>query len=287
MKRYVLIGLMALLSASCLREHYNEEDCRGTVQFDMKDVPYIFQGSEVVSYLPYYNFIENLSLFEFVGERLQNTTAYGFAYCREHQLIPYDAGTGNHFFLFAANLYDPKELDWTFTDGRLQAVFLILDNEEPPVLLTAVNEADAVPGTVIPVQLHMLVSRLEIRVDNPPSWVNGLDVSLSNVAGSITSGFVLGDTTHIFKHLPLENQGAGTYWSGLNTFPTYPDSPALLNINLTGTAQASIRVDDDRLHLVPGSVTRVEILFEAENQLKISIEVDGKWEVVDGGNIII
>ena len=288
MRRTLFTGVILLLSAACLRENYNEEDCRKEVVFNMEDVPYVFQGDETVAYRPYYTFTESLNLFVFAEERLQNTNTYDYEYCRTHPMIPYYTQTGGQDFLFVANLYDPKELDWKFLNGELQAIFLILDNEEPPLLLAAKEKVDVQEEVLLPVELYLLVSRLEIRVDNPPAWMTGLDVNISNIAGTITSDFILGDTTHIFKHLEVSNLAASTFWSGINAFPTYPETPALLNIQLTGGAEiSSILVDDDRLYLVPGIITRVNILFETENEVKISLEVDGKWEIVDGGHITI
>lgn len=288
MNRKLLTGVIFLLSVSCLRENYNAEECRKDIIFKMEDVPYIFQGNEIIDYRPYYMFTENLNFFIFAEERLQNTSEYDYGYCRNHSLIPYRAQTGRQFFLFVANLYDPKELDWKFVDGELQAIFSIVDHEEPSLLLAAKKKADIQEDVLLPVELNMLVSRLEIRIDNPPDWMTGVDVQVSHIAGSITSDFVLGDTTYIFKHLEVGNPVSATFGSGVNTFPTYPETPALVNIQLTGKAGISpFLVDDDRLHLVPGTITRINILFETETQIKISVEVDGKWEIVNGGHIII
>lgn len=83
-------------------------------------------------------------------------------------------------------------------------------------------------------------------------------------------------------------RGENIYRTGVNTFPTYPDLPALLNVRLVGTqAVAPIIVDDSRLHLIPGNITQIDIVFENEGHLKLSIEINGKWEVIDGGHIII
>lgn len=54
------------------------------------------------------------------------------------------------------------------------------------------------------------------------------------------------------------------------------------------TSQASqIQVDDDRLQMLVEIVTRVAIMFESESQVSVAIEVEGKWEVGDGGHTII
>lgn len=46
--------------------------------------------------------------------------------------------------LFVANLYSPKELQWNYHAGHLEAVFSILDYEEPPVLLAAIADIASV-----------------------------------------------------------------------------------------------------------------------------------------------
>lgn len=288
MIRKIFSGLMLLVSVACLREKYNEDDCRKEVLFQMQDVPYIFEGNDTVAYRPYYRFTESLELFVFEEERLQNTYRYDYEYCRSHSAIPCYIPVGKQNFLFVANLFDPKALDWSFVNGELQAVFSVIDHEEPSLLLIA-NETSVIRENIsLPVELYLLVSRLEIRVDNPPAWMTGLDVSVSQVAGSITSDFVLGDTTHIFKHLEIGNPASAIFESGVNSFPTYPGTPALLAIRMTGTVEVSpILLDDDRLHLVPGIITRVNIFFESDTQMSISVEVDGKWEIVDGGHITI
>lgn len=288
MKMYLLSGFILLLAVSCIRENAVDNYCREQLVFEMKDVPYLFKGDTALAFRPYYQFTERLDLFVFEGQRLRDAVTYSYEYCLEHPFIPYQAVRGDQQFLFVSNLYDPKELDWKFKDGHLQAVFSILDNEEPPVLLCSITEAAVNKSDTLPVGLRMLVSRLEIRVDNPPAWVTGLDVTLSNVAGTVTSGLELGDTTHINRRVDINNLGAGTYWVGVNTFPSYPNSPALLKIELVGTSQiAPILVDDDRLQMLAGIITRVSIAFQSESQISVSIEIDGEWKIIDGGNIII
>ena len=46
-------------------------------------------------------------------------------------------------------------------------------------------------------------------------------------------------------------------------------------------------MEDGRLHFFPGVITRVEIVYDADEKITISIRTDGKWEVIDGGSIII
>lgn len=163
---------------------------------------------------------------------------------------------------------------------------------EPPEIYHGLNYFNIGTDTSGLLGMGLLVSRIELTLKNIPAGISRIEAPVSNTSSGI--GFygylkvILGDTTHIFKHLEVSGPVASTFGSGINTFPTYPETPALLNIQLTGGAEiSSILVDDDRLHLVPGIITRVNILFETENEVKISLEVDGKWEIVDGGHIII
>lgn len=288
MKYIIIIGLVLLLANACIREKYDADECRSQIDFVMLDVPYIFDGEEATGYGPYYNFTRQLELFVFSGQRLAASTRYNYQYCRDHRVIPYVTDYGEQYFLFVSNLYDPKELDWSFLDDSLKVVFRIVGNEEPPVLLADVVRATVDGADSIRVGLKMLVSHIEIRVENPPLWVTGLDVNVSNVAAAVTPELELSDTTHIFQQVRLDNQGPGTYVSGINTFPTYPGQTALLNIRLIGKqGVAPIIVDDDRLRLQPGVITRLNIRFETEEDIRVSVEVLGKWEIADEGHIII
>lgn len=288
MKKGLFVGGIVCLLLSCLREKYTGEDCWREVNFHMQDVPYALQPNGAVEYRPYSVFTEQLDLFVFAGEKLWKTQRYDYNYCQTHSFIPLHLERyQQEEYLFVANLYDPKELDWAFVDGRLRAWFSIVNYEEPPVLLAATSKINERQDT-IPVELLLMISRLEIRLTNPPVWVSGLNLVVRDVAASVTTGFHLSDTTHIQKQVWFENQGAGTYEFGLNTFPTYPDRQAALSINLLGTSEATpILVEDSRLKLLPGYVTRLEIAFETESKITVSIEVHGKWEIVDGGHIII
>lgn len=283
---FVIVSLL-FLTLGCLKEKYRGEHCLRKVAFEMKEVPYVVVGEDVVGYRPYYTFIERLDLFVFSEQLQEYHFKYDFAYCREHAVIAetvgYDAGEA----LFVANLYDPKELNWGYENGELKAVFRIVDYEEPPVLLAAVadigNRQDSVP-----VELRLLISRLEIKLENPPAWMVGLKVNVRNIAASVSLDYRLGDTTHIDKQLFFDNQGPGTYWLGVNTFPTYSDKPALLILDPIGTEPtAPIVVDDTRLHLLPGVITRLNLAFDSMENITISVKIDGKWEIVDGGSIII
>lgn len=285
MRYSLMIGCFVLLAGGCIREKYTGGDCRRDVAFVMKDVPYVFVGEEAVAYRPYYTFVEQLELYVFGAGRMEQRAGYGFAYCREHPVIPQNVGDNSEEALFVANLYSPRELAWEYHGGRLTAVFSIVDFEEPPVLLAAMVP---LTGDTVPVELRMLVSRVEIRLTDPPAWVSGLEVTVRNIAGTVSADYSLGDTTHIVKQIRFDNQGAGEYQSGVNTFPSYAGRPALLTITPVGTSEASpIVVEDDRLHLLPGVVTRIDIVYDKDEKITIAIEADGKWEVVDGGSIII
>lgn len=285
--KYILIGGIALLAMGCLREHFRGEDCSYQAQFVMKDVPYAFVNEEIVGYRPYYTFIEQLDLYVFVDQRPQRNGEFDFAYCREHPVITREVDYNSHEALFIANMYSPREVSWSYRDGELEAVFSIIDNEEPPVLLTAIAHTSPRQDS-IPVELRMLVSRVEIKLVNPPASVVGLDISVSNIAGSVSTSYALGDTTHIHKQLFFDNQPGGNYQFGVNTFPTYAGKNALLAITPIGVSgTAPILVEDSRLQLLPGVITRVDIIYDASQNITIAIEVNGKWEIVDGGSIII
>lgn len=283
--RYIRIILIVVFAVSCLPEKYKGEDCLKEVQFVMKDVPYVFVDGEGVEYRPYYTFIEQLDLYLFAYQQLHESFKYDFAYCREHPIITPRVDYNSEQALFVANLYHPRELAWEYRNNQLEAVFSIIDFEEPPVLLAAI--ADVVQET-IPIELRMLISRLEIRLTNPPAWVTGLDVTVRNIAASVSTSYALQDTTHIRKQLFFDNQGPGTYQLGVNTFPTYSGNAAILTIKPFGVSETSpILVDDDRLHLLPGVITRLDIVYDTEEKITIAVEIDGKWEIVDGGSIII
>lgn len=285
LKRYVWIVVIALFSFGCLPEKYKGDDCRKEVQFVMQDVPYVFIDGEAVEYRPYYTFIEQLDLYLFSDQQINQSSKYNFAYCREHPVISRNMDYNCEEALFVANLYHPRELSWFYREGQLEAEFSIVDNEEPPVLLAAITK---LAGDTVPVELRMLVSRLEIRLTNPPGWMVGLDVTVKNIAAAVSTGYSLQDTTHINKQLFFDNQGPGTYSFGINTFPTYSGSAAIVSITPIGTSETSpILVEDGRLHLLPGVVTRLDIVYENDEKITIAIQIDGKWEVVDGGHIII
>lgn len=288
MKVGFVLGIILLCFTSCIREHYSDCDYPEHLAFEMLDVPYILDSDTVAGYQPYYAFTERLDVFAFGGKGLDSSAKYGYEYCRENPIIPWNIKPQDYTFLFVANLFDPKMLDWTYDNNRLAARFSILDHREPPLLLVATKEIVEGNASLVPVRLNFLVSRLEIRLDNPPAWVNGMAVSVTGTAGMITNNYVLGDTTYIYKNITVNNTGPGRYRFGVNAFPTYQGRSAILNIRLTGRDQVRpLIVDDSRLHLLPGVITRVDLLFDAQENVTVSIEVDGKWEVVDEGQIII
>lgn len=281
-----MFACLWVMLAGCLHEKYKGADCFREVAFEMKEVPYVFVDDEAVAYQPYYTFVEQLDLYVFADEQLHRNFIYDFAYCREHPVISETLDLNVREALFVTNLYDPQKLNWYFENDTLQAVFSILDYEEPPVLLAAI--ADIRHQSVVPVELRMLISRLEIKLVNPPAWMTGLNVMVRNVAGTVSTDYKLGDTTHINKQMFFENKGPGTYSFGVNTFPTYNGKAAVLSILPIGTeATAPILVEDSELHFLPGTVTRLNIVYDPKGDITLSIEIDGKWEIVDGGNIII
>ena len=287
MRYIIMITLAGFLAVSCLKEKYRGEDCFRKISFTMQDVPYVFEHNQAVGWRPYYTFVEQLQLYMFGEQGIEQTARYDFAYCREHKRIPFVVDNREQVALFVVNMYDSGMLDWAFKDGRLQAWFSILDNEEPPVLLAATANIPETEDSVA-VDLRMLVSRLEIRLSNPPAWMTGLDVTVRDVAATVTTDFVLGDTTHIYKQLVFDNQGPGQYNLGLNTFPSYPGRAAVLSITPTGIQEtAPILVEDDRLHLYPGVITRLDIVFDTDEKITISVQIESKWEIVDGGHIIV
>lgn len=287
MKYIVVIGCIIGLAMSCVWERYDGADCRQTIFFRMERVPYIFEGEAAVGYRPYYFFTERLDLFVFAGQQLMRTVNYDYEYCRTHPVIPLSTGREKQDFLFVANLYDPQDLNWYYEGDRLEGRFSIRDHQEPSLFLAAVADSSLVEDS-ISINLRLLVSRLEIRLVNPPNWVHGLKISVRNIPGTVSTSGQLGDTTHITGKIGFDNQGNGTYWFGLNTFPTYRGKAASVSVDLLGASEtAPIVVEDERLHLLPGVITRLGIEFETEHNLRITVEIDGKWEVIDGGNIII
>lgn len=77
-------------------------------------------------------------------------------------------------------------MSWKSTSGEgLTATFRILENREPAVYLAAIRTADLWTISQLPVQLRMLVSRLEMKVVNPPEWITGLEFRVEHIAGKI------------------------------------------------------------------------------------------------------
>ena len=111
MKAVWSIGLCMFLLTACLREHDNMEDCRADLFFKMQAVPYVFEGREFAGYRSYYFFVEQLDLFLFDETAITSSYRYDYAYCRQHPVIPVASETPPRWYLFVANLYDPKELN--------------------------------------------------------------------------------------------------------------------------------------------------------------------------------
>ena len=291
---FLLFGLEACMDEKC--------DClpEEGIAFMMKDVAYLFEGNEAIGYRPYYTLTDRLDILAFQNSQRDTTFSFDYAYCKEHPVIPVKLTPGKYQFLFVANLLDEKAMSWKSTSGEgLTATFRILENREPAVYLAAIRTADLWTISQLPVQLRMLVSRLEMKVVNPPEWITGLEFRVEHIAGKIiieeavsAENFQLGeelqDTTFVYKSEKLNYPGPGEYWMGMNTFPTYENFPALVDIKLKGENRLNqLVIDDRRLSFRSGRITRVSLEFTTENTVSVSVEINGKWEVIDEGEIEI
>lgn len=289
MKYIVTVILLVFVCSSCIRE----DDCPctegNTLEVEMKPVPYILEGDSVVGVLPYHRFVNRLDLLIFRNGKQDTGAVFDYEYCLEHPVIPLQLRPGKYDFLFAGNLLDHKALMWQFTeDGRLEARFSILDHQEPPLYLVSTDKTDFLFPAVLPVQLHIIVARIEVKLVNPPTWITGLDFTVSNIAKEVTDLGVLRDTTSLSKSIGVDYTGPGVYYVGLNAFPTYPGHPATVNVRLKGADRVSqFVIDDTRMTLQISRILQVSIEFETENDIKVSVEVNGKWEVIDEGKIEI
>lgn len=273
------------------------------IAFIMKDVAYLFEGDEAVGYRPYYTLTDRLDILAFQESRRDTTFSFDYAYCKDHLIIPVRLKKGNYQFLFVANLLDEKAMSWNIASGaELKASFRIVENREPAVYLATIRTAALGTTSQLPVELRMLVSRLEMKVVNPPEWIRGLDFSVEHIAGRIIIGETvpaefseiflfreeLRDTTFVYKTEKLSYTGPGEYWVGINTFPTYENFPALVEVKLKGENRVSqLVIDDRRLNFRSGRITRLSIEFTTESTVSVSVEVNGKWEVIDEGEIKI
>lgn len=295
-------GLLLLALGGCINDKC---DCRtrGDIAFIMKDVAYLFEGNEVVGYRPYYTFTDRLDILAFREKERDTTFCFDYAYCKDHPVIPVKLAAGSYQFLFVANLLDEKAMSWNRTPAeKLSASFRILENKEPAVYLAAIQSADVWADNQIPVELKMLVARLEMKVINPPQWVTDMEFSVEHIAGKIIiwetfpseisenflEGEELQDTTYVYKSVKLDPTGSDEYWTGINTFPTYEGFPALVDVRLKGENRVNeLIIDDRRLTFRSGRVTRVNVEFTTENTVSVSVEVNGKWEIIDEGEIEI
>ena len=192
---FLLFGLEACMDEKC--------DClpEEGIAFMMKDVAYLFEGNEAIGYRPYYTLTDRLDILAFQNSQRDTTFSFDYAYCKEHPVIPVKLTPGKYQFLFVANLLDEKAMSWKSTSGEgLTATFRILENREPAVYLAAIRTADLWTISQLPVQLRMLVSRLEMKVVNPPEWITGLEFRVEHIAGKIiieeavsAENFQLGD----------------------------------------------------------------------------------------------
>ena len=98
----------------------------------------------------------------------------------------------------------------------------------------------------------------------------------------------LSDTTSVYKTTDLKYIGPGDYWVGVNTFPTYKDHPAVVDVKLKGAEKVSqFVINDNRLLFRPGQIVRMSILFETESTIRVSVEIKEKWEIIDEGRVEI
>lgn len=284
MKNLIYILLMALLFPACIRE--DNRGCGFSCRFDMQEVPYVIDGSEVVEYRPYDRFTNSLNLLAFRNHQLISASYYDYEFCKDNRVIPFMSEEIPDVFLFVANLHDHKAMKYTFKEGRITTDFSILDHREPPTYLVAI--LDPVADSLMAVNLKMLVARLEIEVLNPLPWMDTLQIVISDVAETISDNFMLTDTTYIVKRTALFAVGEKQGWLGVNTFASYPGKPALLNISFIGESkQSTYLITDEQLNFRPHTITSLRMEFDDAGDIKISISVNGKWEVVDEGKIEI
>lgn len=288
MKYYWLIGWIGLFMISCL----DDKDCKcmgeGEVFFEMEDVAYIFDGNEVVGLQPYNRVTDRLDIFAFRKGILDSVAVYDYEYCQNHTVIPFMTPPGSYTFLLVANLFDRNVLSYEISPEKVIAWFRIIDHEEPQIYLSEFQKSTVYGQVFESVQLHMLVSRLEVQVINPPLWVEGFNFIVSHIAARISNQYELQDTTSIYKTVPLSSVSPTKGWVGINTFPTYPEMPAVVNIQLKGRGDVSqLVINDERIVFRPGRIVRLAIEFEGENSIKVSVSINGKWEVIDEGKIEI
>lgn len=274
---------------SCMKEDECPCVTRGVVDLRMGNVPYWFMGGDTVQFVPYYVLTNELDLLVFRNRKLDELFSYDYEFCRENEVIPLEFGSGRYDFLFMANIADDRLVSWFYnSNNQLDARFVINDNREPPVYLAFVGDVDFYHPEVLPVVLKMLVSRIDISLVNTPEWVTGIDVTARNVAREVTIGGVLRDTTSVMKQVTLGEVLNGAHRVGVNSFPTYPGIPALVNINLKGGGRVStLVVEDERLELLAGQVLRINLEFQAEGNVTVSLDFNGKWEIIDEGQIEI
>lgn len=290
MKRYVGIVFGILLITSCL----DDKDCgcfrQTDLGFEMKDIVYSYdEDGAVLEYQPYYRATNRLDVYTFKGEVLDSVAFLNHDYCREHPVIPWNAGPGNYTFLFIANLLDVNALTYLWDAQKNLEVWLnIVNHEQPPGYLLALNRVDVYGSQKVPVELKLLISRLEVEVLNPPQWVTGFNFTVQNVARAINDKLVLRDTTSIDQYQPLQYTESGVYRVGINTFPTYSDYPAVVTVKLAGRADIKpLVIEDNRMVFRAGRIIRLIVEFKPEGTVKIFLNVSNKWEVIDEGKIDI
>lgn len=289
MQKLLGMGVFVLLFFGCIRES-SDPTCDYTILFDMKEVPYTIKNTDTVDYLPYYHFLTQLNLLTFQNDKLYSISEYDYEFCKQHSVIPFNTDIYDNVYLFLANLFDERALSYSVKDGNLDAVLSIIDHQEPPVYLVASGKVNSETESIVPVDLRMLVSRLEVQVDNPLKWMTNMQIGVDRIAGKISGNFVLSDTTYIVKHLEIDPVGGKTNFLAINTFPSYPDKPAIVNFYFTGKGgrEFTYNIKDDLFRFLPHTITLIRFGFGGtEEDVTISVSVNGKWEILDEGHIEI
>lgn len=284
MKRLLMI-IFIFGCVACVREGDRSYTCQHTWKLDMLPVPYVLEQVDTVGYKPYYEFVNTLDILCFQEGKIVDKATFDYEYCRNTPVIVFQNDVAQPAFLLVANLLDPKAMSWTFDNGRLGAEFTILNHREPSVYLAAV--AYGKEESEIPVQLNMLVAHLVVEVVNPQSWMKDVVIRVENVVGKITTNYQYRDTTYIEKSAPLNEDGINST-VGINTFPTYPGHSAQLSISFRGDkATANYVIANNQVYFTPHGVIYVRIVFEDVNSIKVFMTVNGKWQIIDEGHIVI
>lgn len=100
--------------------------------------------------------------------------------------------------------------------------------------------------------------------------------------------YALWDTTSIEKSVPLIRNEKDCYWTGINSFPSCPGHPAIVNILLRVENRArAYSIEDDRLHLQSARSIRLNRRYDGDEILEVGLDVNGEWDERDEGQIEI